>query len=497
MNADVLLDAIGLLDDRYFETEVKTRVIPWRRRMIALVAAVLIVILSIGTVMAVSSDFRLMVFRFFRIEQPVVIPSTPVDTQIDPGNMIVEPTVQIEVKPTTQEGAAEQYGKQVVTGMYVHTPVATHARDGVFLVNKDSVSMKQGNHYDAYYEDKGELVKLPQHVFNQTYTVHGCRVHVWFEWAEHNGGAVMTWVDPDAQFRTYNGQPSAEAMLFYFRLTWQMENGEYRSGAYPVLLNLYTGEMTELLAGTEAEWMPYFDSMAISQDRTKLLLRQKERKESSLYYVDLLSKEVYSLDELSGEHVDACSLAGNKLICWSSTDHEYKANCYKIWNFDLTTFERTDLFAEMLNAEQTRAEDAGIVFLEGFDGRSHWGNNYTGSPFALAVDENQTLCLIDLASGEKVSLPEMRWQPGMSMNPSSDGSKLLMTSRTEGELDIGCVAVVDYDRRTVLQFYRDNPNQILESMAYWYDANTVVVCSEVYSTSLCTDYYFYKLQDSK
>lgn len=494
MNPEKLLDAIGLLDDRYFEPMKQTRLVPWRRRLIALAAAVLIVILSIGTVMAVSTEFRELVFRVLHIEQELVVPTTPVTTGIHADNMIVEPTVLIEVEPTgMQEDAVGQYGRQVVTGVYIHTPIATHARNGVLLVNKDSVSLKQGNYYDAYYEENGELIRLTPNTFDQTYTVHGCRVRVQFEWVDHNGRAVMTWAEPDAPFRTYGGQTSAEAMLFYFQLTWQLENGEYRSGAYPVLLNLYTGELTELLAGTEVEWLPYFDSMAISQDRTKLLLRQKERKESRLYYVDLVSKAAYSLDELSGEHVDACSLSENKLICWSSTDNAYISNYFKIWNFDLTTFERTDLVEGMRDAAQSKAEDAGIVFLEGFDGRSHWGNNYTGSPFALAVDEEQNTYLIDLATGERSDLAGVFWQPGMSMNPSSDGTKLLLTCRREGELDIGSVAVVDYERKTVLQFYRENPNQILESMAYWFDEDTIVVCSEVYASSLCTDYYFYNL----
>ena len=494
MNPDKLLDAIGLLDDRHFEFEKKTRVIPWRRRLIALIAAVLMVILSIGTAMAVSSEFRELVFRFFHVEQELIVPSTPVTSDISAEDMVVEPTISIEVQPTgVPEEAVGIYGTQVITGQYVHTPVATHARDGVFLVCADAVATKQGNRYDAYYVENGEFIQLQTRAFDQTYTIHGCEIRVRFDWVAHNGAAHMTWVEPDVPFRTYGGQNSAEAMLFQFQLLWQLENGEYRSGCYPVLLNLHTGEMTDLLAGTDAEWIPYFDSMAISQDHTKLLLRQRERKESFLYYVDLVTKETYRLDELSGEPVDACCLSENKLVCWSLTDHAYTTNYYKVWNFDLASFERTDLFDSIRDAAQTKADDAGIVFLEGFDGRSHWGNNYTGSPFALVVDEEKTTYVIDLTNGEKSRLEAFSWQPGMSTHPSCDGKKLLLTSRSEGQLDIGYVAVLDYESRAVLQFYRENPNQILESTAYWFDADTVVICSEVYSSSLCTDYYFYKL----
>ena len=58
MNPEKLLDAIGMLDDRHFESRKKSRMAPWRRRFVALIAAVLMVILSVGTAMAVSPEFR-------------------------------------------------------------------------------------------------------------------------------------------------------------------------------------------------------------------------------------------------------------------------------------------------------------------------------------------------------------------------------------------------------------------------------------------------------
>ena len=58
MNPDKLLDAIGMLDDHHFEAEKKARMIPWRKRLIGLLAAVLIIALSGGTAIAVSPELR-------------------------------------------------------------------------------------------------------------------------------------------------------------------------------------------------------------------------------------------------------------------------------------------------------------------------------------------------------------------------------------------------------------------------------------------------------
>lgn len=58
MNADKLLDAIGMVDDDLLVREEKRTVIPFRRKLIILVAAVLILTFSVGTVAAEEGDFQ-------------------------------------------------------------------------------------------------------------------------------------------------------------------------------------------------------------------------------------------------------------------------------------------------------------------------------------------------------------------------------------------------------------------------------------------------------
>ena len=125
MNPDKLLDAIGMLDDRHFEAGKKTRVIPWRRRLIVLVAAALMVILSVGTAMAVSPEFRELVFRFFRVDGVQTIPESTVGADISVDDMFAEPSIRID---------------DIIEGKYVHTPVATHARSGIYLVCTDDTA---------------------------------------------------------------------------------------------------------------------------------------------------------------------------------------------------------------------------------------------------------------------------------------------------------------------------------------------------------------------
>ena len=237
MNPDKLLDAIGMLDDRHFESKVKSRMAPWRRRFVALIAAVLMVIMTVGTAMAVSPEFRELVFRFFHINQVQTIPESTVGSDISVDDMFVEPSIRIG---------------DVLQGKYVHTPVSTLAQDGVFLVCTDDVHTKQGSHYDAYYEKQGEFIKLEEHTFTQDYDLRGTTFQVRLDWAEYNGKTIITWVDENTNSRIPGNAGDPSALLIQFVFASINDSGDYIESYYPMLLNLRTAELTDVLAGTGA-----------------------------------------------------------------------------------------------------------------------------------------------------------------------------------------------------------------------------------------------------
>lgn len=85
MNADMMLDAFGLIDDRFVIPDEKPKIISWRRTLAVLVAAVLISAMCIGTAMAVSEGFRDFVFSIFRIETHDIPPATEEIHPTEPG----------------------------------------------------------------------------------------------------------------------------------------------------------------------------------------------------------------------------------------------------------------------------------------------------------------------------------------------------------------------------------------------------------------------------
>ena len=221
MTPDKLLDAIGMLDERFFEEQHKPRIGSVNQKFTALLAAVLIIILSIATAMAVSPDFRELVFRFFHIEQTQVIPDSSIGTDLSVDDMFAEDPIIIG---------------DVIEGNYVHTPVSTHARSGIYIVCTDEVEMRQGSHYDGYYIENGEFIKLEEHTFQQNYTLYGNDLHLEFDWVEHNGAVSITYVEPNDIFRKDNESGDASAALCTLQLTWQDEEDSHGT-SNPVLLN--------------------------------------------------------------------------------------------------------------------------------------------------------------------------------------------------------------------------------------------------------------------
>lgn len=426
---------------------------PCRRnhlRRIVLLAAVLILLsmLSAMTVMAVDTEFRECVFRFFHVQTVNIIPETIPEAYFEPTPFAMGDGIE---------------------GYCVHAPRGSHARNGVFLVCTDETEMNQGNHYEAYYEENGELIKLEAHSFRKTVFLHGGKELVALEWAEHDGQVHILWCPPNASFRKPNFGGGAERSLFYLN-------------EYPFLLNLNTGETTDFLTGTGAEKLVGIANCFLTEDGTGALLASNDWE---LYYANLETKEMNALNDLSGEQAESCTLIGDSLVCWRTENGRFR-----VWNVNLDTKERT----EILEGKDARGYDGtpGVKFLSGFDTMIHWGNHYGGSPFALEADEQGGLWVISLLDGQREEIPDAVWPDGrVNVVPSPDGQKLLLTGSWDANGNIGYMAVLDWQKRSFTELLRENRQNVRESVTYWFDNQTVFI--ESGGTDDGTELYVYRI----
>lgn len=508
------LDALTDIENRYLlsaqellgYTHQRPRHRRLRSRLILIAAVISLIAASFTTAMAVSPTFREAVYRFFVTEEKEIIP------EFDPFDEISPTTMEVEQEPITIGGT--------IQATYVHFPMQSHARNGVFMVCTDEVMMNSGNHYDAYYVEGRDVIKLESRHFSQDYRILGNDIHMEFDWVERNGTVSYTFVDSDVPFRKSNLAGDASATLFTVDL--ELPDG-LGNTAYPVLINVRTGELTDICAGTGVEKLPNICQAAISEDLTRLLLVDWD---GNLYYADLTAKQLYSVDALSGEKTAECALAGDTLACWAldgASIEEVNLGTYRAWSIDLNTLECKELFSG-IPATATTSYDvwsetyelyqnapgiwekigggkeleplgcAGLHFIEGFSKTSHWGNMYAGTRFAIEVDPDRSVYVIDLATGEKSSIPGFLWPeteyPYITCLPSPDGKKLLIyTYNTDGYFD--SIGVLDFDKKCYNVFDRQNLGKAHEHTVYWFDHNSIIVNTK--DEAGTKDYYIYQL----
>jgi len=517
MTEKQLLDAMDHLDShqiasagaRLFpsvQSSASARRVLSFRRAAAAAAAILILTASFLTALAASEDFRNLVFDFLRIEHPETVPS---GTSPSDDRLITQNTDKISIGG-------------VIEGSYIQAPASGLARNGAIYVCTDPIPMNSGNHHDIYTEQDGEYIKAETQKFSQIYTIHGNEIRVEFDWAEVNGQCCYAYIESEPLWRKPNLAGPAEATLFWFTLRLRSDDGNSYTTNYPVLIDLYSGELTDILAGTGAEKIPGIYQAAISPDLTRLLMVDWDR---NLYYADISAGKLYSVDDLSGEHAESCCLTDRTITCWSLNGDSIEDGTlgyYKIWTIDLNTLERRNLFDSIpatpatsydvwSNSYQTPAAgselretmgegsqehfaNAGLHFISGFDTSSKAGNMYCGSKFAIEVDSQRNVYVLNLADGSRSVIENFSWPdvdfPSLECIPSPDGNKLLIKWRTSPTY-YDYVGVLDFPKKSYAEFSRENPNAVNEHTIYWYDHNSIVIATSDRDGK--QDYYIYRL----
>ncbi len=495
MKSEYILDTMTYINDKYIRNAINRLgylkeekkqvtgqmfIFPILRRIAIFIGIVILALsTSVATVMAFNEEFREavceIIFEFFHIEQEEVVPELSNDVEITTHNMYVEQERSII--------------GGLIEGRYVHAPMSCNAREGVYTICTDEIEMKQGSYYDAYYEENGEFVKLEEHTFSGDYTVLGNDFHIEFDWAVHGGQVALTHIGVEENYRIPANPGDADAMLIELLCSFPTEGGDNIGTIYPVLLNLETGELMDVLAGTGAEELMYLANQAISEDLSKMLLAQSE---GDLYYVDISGNKLYSVEELSGEPADACSLINNALACWVLEEDGCRA-----WVIDLVSMERRELFSSIPNMITSKEQNAGIVYLSGFDTAVHWGTMFTGSHFALEVDAVGSVKVIDLVTGERILIEGFTWPDDkytdILWEPSPDGKRLLLSGGEIGS-KYEYIGVLDFEKMSYLEFSRENNNEVHEWRPYWFDKDTVIIPA-VSDSYLVQDYYIYDILD--
>lgn len=369
--------------------------------------------------------------------------------------------------PTMQAASAKANGPTlplikagaVVPDVYKEKQLRPVENCGVFQLCADPVEMNQGSHYDAFAVNAdGTLEQMEEAQFNNAYTLDGSRYHLSFDWAEHNGLKTATYIpaDMEASMLTLSDEDSKSLFL----LRWHVGEDSSVYSYYPVLLDLESGELTDLLANCRLGSLSQISNAAFSPDHSGLLLAQDG---GAIYYCDLKSSTVYSLDELSGEPVQACTVTGDKIICWSQGgEGSGVLGDYHFWSIELSDFKRQEM-----PSLQTDVDTSILRFahLAGFDSQLRQGNMFSGSRYALCTDGSGQTYVLDmeewnLRAVEGYTLPASN----LSSTGSLDGQRLLLKDTGSNK-----AAVLDYRDCTLVWLDIQSAERLS-----WFDSNTVL-----------------------
>lgn len=330
---------------------------------------------------------------------------------------------------------------------------------GVFQLCADPVEMNQGSHYDAFaLNAEGALEQLEEAQFNNAYTLGGSRYHLSFDWAAHEGVKINTYAPADMEAcMLYLSDLGSESLFF---LRWYSGEGDTGYSFYPVLLDLETGELTDFLSVCRLGSLSQICNAAFSPDHSGILLAQEG---GALYYCDLSHNALYSLDEISGEPVKACTITEDKIICWSQGgEGDGALGDYRFWSIRLSDFKRQEM-----PTLQTDVDTSALRFahLAGFDSQLRQGKMFSGSRYALCTSGSGQTYVLDM---EEWSLRAVEGYtlPASNLNcvGSLEGQRLLLKDTGNNR-----AAVLDYRDCTMVRLDVQNTERLI-----WFDGDTVL-----------------------
>ena len=292
-----------------------------------------------------------------------------------------------------------------VDGVCVEMPEGSYTAGGLFLVCHDEQMMNQGSHFNAVAAQNGCNTLLADRSFSEDYSLCGDDFHIELDYAVYDGQAVITYSPANSEgglWRLLEEQSPVHAVPVLLTLP----EGSY--DGYPVLLDLETGELTDVPAASGIDLPRDIRSAVFSPDRSALLLRGGD---GTPWYCDLADGTIYDLDGLTGTHADVCVLGEEGVCCLT-------AEPFRAW-----TVARDDP-----ETVETVADIDSLLFLPDTD-------RTCGGGFALGLDGADNVFVLDLFSGEQTPIEGFIW-PGENTECalSPDGGRLcIYNHRYESE----------------------------------------------------------------
>ena len=423
----------------------------FRRLGAALIAAAVVLAVTLGTALAASESFRAAVFSFFRLGTAEEVP------------------VCLE---TTEEGDAVWLGSRTledaVTVDYLRIGENCDYENGILCCWQDEARMEP-----AFYAAADEgLVALPARHLETEVTWEGETFSIDLQWA--------VWEDA-LRVQAFGKEPGNDSFwdVSYLdgrtdAVLLRLSRGRGEDyGERALLLELESGEVTDLFAGTGAERLTDVVEITLNRSLTRAILACEQGEQ--LYLCDLEGGTLQTIEEALGSRVDGAWFVSDTQLGWYTMDGDYRYTCYVT---DLSAGTTVLRFAGC--PAYQRLQEQGVVFL--------------GGRYVLEVGEDRSTAVLDLLTGNRTAIQGFCYPEGDSRTRINAGEDkiLFLTMEMDSEgLGISELTVLDLRRGTAVGLGRTGYDVRHEVSVSWFDSERVVIRSvEEGGTQLLALYRF-------
>ena len=485
---DQLLDAMEQIDDGYIQS-AQTRLNStntakqhrgsFRKRLLPLVAAAVLLMSTLTVAMAASSAFRAAVLAFFHIAEVEQVPDLGAEVSD-------EPTVTEKV---IGEMVKAQYIQMGGEFQYQYT-------DNNLLYRYEYDEELQDMRPDQFWTiEGGELVPVDITMNRREISVdwRGVTYQGVFDWFEWNGSVKVfhtsltgTWGEDDLEVNTEVSviPGRTDKVLLTLALDTQMS-----SSCYYMLCDLATGQVEDFLAGTGAENLERdrdrLHDALWARDMSGAILTCGWWGEDTDYYLDLETGTMTEIGALTGVDEAAAVFADDRtllLFRWDEPEAESDPDTVTCWAYDLDAGTLT----KTLNGVprySARSENAHGVHLLG----DH-------VPCCVVVGEAGQTQVVDLVTGAATEVENFTFSPDGSVGANRSGTKLMYYVRdtdAQPHLQWAQLGVIDVERGTFIAFDRDIA-ATAELGLFWLDDNTVAIRNQALEDGGVRGLYLYQ-----
>ena len=327
--------------------------------------------------------------------------------------------------PTPEPGTPEAAGFDVLTpdegedyALSEHeiSDAYTLITEGIVMKCLDEQAMNRGTHYAAYTVENGELVELERHTVSRDYELNGVTYPLDFEWCMNDGQLILPYTGenyPIAEYR-YRAAPERVFVPLY--------RNDINS-RYPVMLNLLTGEVTDVLSGVELE---NIQNINVSPSGNHLLLMCSSDalcEDVTVWHYDIAEKTLTDITDISPHKMGGTFVSDN-IICVCEDGIIRRCN--------LETGELEELYNANTSGENVRM----------------FGSSMTAGRYVLFYSPGR-LFAVDVIDGAVLDIGAVQSEPYSVCYSIYEDKALLMFY--DGETVTG-LSVVDFEAQTVAEY---------------------------------------------